>query len=78
MSPHGDIIKVARHERNNWGCAISRAFREGALPNCRHLTLRCPEATPSKHTVNYTYSAAGRALSAIDPAGRVGQINEEL
>ncbi len=24
---------------------------------------------PSTHTVNYTYSAAGRALSAIDPAG---------
>jgi len=26
---------------------------------------------PSTHTVNYTYSAAGRALSAIDPAGPI-------
>src|SRR5258708_15366511 len=25
-------------ERNNWGCAPSRALREGALPTCRQVS----------------------------------------
>jgi hypothetical protein len=43
--------------RNNRGCAPSRAFREGALPNCRHLTLRCPEAARRPFSSHFSCTA---------------------
>ncbi len=32
--------------RNNLGCAPSRAFREGALPNCRHVSYTAVPPMP--------------------------------
>jgi hypothetical protein len=54
----GSIARVCfNSDQNNWGCAPSRAFREGALPDCRHLTLRCPEAAPRPFSSHFSCTA---------------------
>ena len=39
------------------GCAPSRAFREGALPNYRNLTLRCPRAASRPLSSHFSCTA---------------------